>query len=337
MRRPRAGKARLRGHLQVPDPRGVRVVPQHRDRPRQRQDREGRQPGRVDQGRQAGAEPAGHGQVRHDRQGDQHQGDRPLGQDSQAERRIHQGRPAATAERVRRGLSVILGVESSPRGVNRQCHEEGERPVVAGLAQLDDEENCRRQDQSRRQPDRPAADPPAQSHDQADRADRRQRRGEPGDEFVATTGHAHQRRDRPARQRRLFEPGAPLDVGHEPVAAVDRVDRLGDGALLPLPPQLQVAEEPEEHRARQGGHDDLRGPASGLLQTRPCHSNAPPWAPAPPLHPSGRLPDRPAHRLTTRPATPRGPRGGGRIPHSAPAGNPGVARIRRGFVLAADR
>ena len=257
-----ADRPRLLADLQPPDRGGVGVAQEHEDRPAQRKHEERSDPRRAQEGAPPHLEPPRGDEVRDDRQRDQEDHDRPLAQEPQAHRRPRQERPPPRPEPVAGNARRLVGrdaVEPPERGVDRQGHEERERSVVAGLARLDHEEEHRRQHQPRRQPHRPPGHPPPQPINEPHHRQRRERRREPRQGLAAHAGGGHQRGDGPARQGGLLQSRSRLDVGDEPVGAVEGVERLGHRALLSLAPKLHRAEPAEEHGRGQEGQHDLGG------------------------------------------------------------------------------
>ena len=167
-----------------------------------------------------------------------------------------------------------------PGGKERQRDEQGDGPVIARLAHLGHEEAERGEHQRGGQPQRPSTHPSSQRIDQGHGRQGAGRTGESDDPLVATAGEGHQRGDDPAGQGRLLQTGAPLDLGHEPVLMVNRVDRFGRERCSRLP---HKSSEPRQPRKTGGGehtHHDL-GPGStprGLVTCteRPGRHGSPP-------------------------------------------------------------
>ena len=120
------GRPRLLAHLQIPDPRGERVVEQDRHRPAQGQHQEDEHAPPVVEKAKALAEPARDHDVRGQRQGDQDQDDRPLGQKPEPQRRVEQQVPVPTPHGRRDGPGV--GLSSSAGAGSRFSPIPGEFP-----------------------------------------------------------------------------------------------------------------------------------------------------------------------------------------------------------------
>ncbi len=283
----------------------MRIAKQHRQRPAKRQAEEEEQPSQVGQAAQARARLPGEDPVGNQRQPDDEQDDRPLAQEAEPERQVEDQGPKTRWRRTgcgrfrHAGAAARLAVKLAPGGVQCERGAECQRSVVAGLPQLGDEQPHAAEDDGAGQPQSASAHARSQQVEQHHRGQPRAGARQPDDPLVTPAGEGHERGGRPPRQRRFFQSGPPLDLGHQPVLLIERIERLRRRPLLTLAPELQCAQKPQEDPHREHRGHELRPPATVHRADHPHRSSVHPELPGTFLVPASATPTPEPYRRSS--------------------------------------